>query len=61
MKDKRERITDEQIKELASDFARSGKITGEGGTLTPLLKKIIEAYSYLATVRVKGKVIICMC
>jgi transposase-like protein len=43
MKDKKEIITEEQIKELASDFARSGKITGEGGILTPLLKKIIEA------------------
>jgi len=43
MKDKKEILTDQQIKELASEFARSGKLTGEGGIFTPLLKKIIEA------------------
>ena len=43
MKDKKEILTDQQIKELASEFARSGKLTGEGGIFTPLLKKIIES------------------
>ena len=43
MKENKEIITDAQIKELAREFARSGKLTGEGGLFTPLLKRIIEA------------------
>jgi putative transposase len=43
MEQKKEIITQDQIRELASEFARSGKLTGEGGILTPLLKRIIEA------------------
>ena len=43
MKKKREIISDELVKELASEFTRSGKLTGEGGLFTPLLKRVIEA------------------
>jgi len=42
MKDTKEIISEEQIRELASEFARSGKLTGEGGILTPLLKRVLE-------------------
>jgi transposase-like protein len=43
MKDKKEIISDHQIRELAREFTRSGKLTGEGGLFTPLLKRVIEA------------------
>ena len=43
MKNQKEIISDSQIRELAREFTRSGKLTGEGGLFTPLLKRVIEA------------------